>query len=71
MSKQYYNLEADDGTQIKVLVYKSTQYIPYERHLTISKNGMKKIKKLMEIKGVCRWWCAAPTPHHPEAILDY
>jgi len=66
MSKQFYNLVTDDGDTLRVLVSKSIQYIPYERHLTVSARAAKILQVSRK-----QWFCDLPTPHYPRCVFDW
>jgi hypothetical protein len=61
---EYYNIEDAEGIIHKVLVLGSIQHTPYERHLTVTPAGYRRMASL---PGPIR--VASPTPYHPRAIF--
>lgn len=62
--RQFYNIEDAAGHVHKVLVLRSIQHTPYERELTVTPSGFRKLSTAPQ-----PLHCAPPTPYRPRAIL--
>lgn len=64
---EYYNVTSDSGALASVRVYSSRQHTPYERHLTVSKSTVNRLRRMAPGD---EWYCAPPTPYRPRAIFE-